>query len=127
MSTLRCTTISNLGGTATVPSDTVVNGSAKAWVNFNGTTQSITSSFNVSTITGNFAGIYTVNLTNALPSSSYAVVGSTGQMSYASVPEFGTTKTTSSFSIDTRVITGISGDNRAGGYSAASVSAVVFR
>jgi hypothetical protein len=37
MSTLRLTTISNQTGSASVPSDTVINGSAKAWVNFNGT------------------------------------------------------------------------------------------
>ena len=34
MSTLRLTTISNQTGSASVPSDTIINGSAKAWVNF---------------------------------------------------------------------------------------------
>lgn len=37
MSTIKATTLSNLAGSKTVPTDTVVDGSAKAWVNFNGT------------------------------------------------------------------------------------------
>jgi hypothetical protein len=75
MSTLRLTTISNQGGTASVPSDTVINGSAKAWVNFNGTgTVAIRASFNVSSITDNGTGDYTVNFTTAMPDANYAVV-----------------------------------------------------
>ena len=75
MSTLRLTTISNQGGTASVPSDTVINGSAKAWVNFNGTgTVAIRASFNVSSITDNNTGDYTVNFTNALADANYSAV-----------------------------------------------------
>ena len=74
MSTLRLTTISNQTGSASVPSDTVINGSAKAWVNFNGTgTVAIRASFNVSSITDNGTGDYTVNFTNALPDANYGV------------------------------------------------------
>ena len=73
MSTLRLTTISNQTGSASVPSDTVINGSAKAWVNFNGTgTVAIRASFNVSSITDGGVGIYTVNFTNAMPDVNYA-------------------------------------------------------
>lgn len=44
----------------------------KAWVNFNGTsTVAIRASFNVSSITDNGAGDYTVNFTNALADASY--------------------------------------------------------
>lgn len=75
MSTLRLTTISNQGGTASVPSETVINGSAKAWVNFNGTgTVAIRASFNVSSITDNGTGDYTVNFTNALADGNYSAV-----------------------------------------------------
>lgn len=57
-----------------MPVDTVVDGSAKAWVNFNGTgTVAIRASFNVSSITDNAAGDYTVNFTSALADSNYAV------------------------------------------------------
>lgn len=74
MSTLRLTTISNQSGSATVPSETVINGSAKAWVNFNGTgTVAIRASFNVSSITDNGTGDYTVNFTNALTDANYVI------------------------------------------------------
>jgi hypothetical protein len=49
--------------------------SAKAWVNFNGTgTVAIRASFNVTSITDNGDGDYTVNFTNALTDSNYAAV-----------------------------------------------------
>jgi hypothetical protein len=74
MSTLRLTTLSNLGGTASVPSETVISGTAKAWVNFNGTgTVAIRASFNVSSITDNGSGTYAVNFTNALSDANYSV------------------------------------------------------
>ena len=44
----------------------------RAWVNFNGTgTVAIRASFNVSSITDNGVGDYTVNLTNAMPDINY--------------------------------------------------------
>jgi hypothetical protein len=47
-------------------------GSAKAWVNFNGTgTVAIRASYNVSSITDNGTGRYTVNFTNALANANY--------------------------------------------------------
>jgi hypothetical protein len=49
----------------------------RAWVNFNGTsTVAIRASFNVSSITDNGTGNYTINFTNALPNANYAVAGS---------------------------------------------------
>ena len=46
----------------------------RAWVNFNGTgTVAIRSSGNVSSITDNNTGDYTVNFTNAMPDANYAV------------------------------------------------------
>ena len=48
--------------------------SARAWVNFNGTgTVAIRSSGNVSSITDNGTGDYTVNFTTAMPDANYAV------------------------------------------------------
>lgn len=47
----------------------------RAWVNFNGTsTVAIRASFNVTSITDNGTGDYTVNFTNALPDINYSVV-----------------------------------------------------
>lgn len=75
MSTLRTDTLANSGGTKSVPVNTVVDGSAKAWVNFNGTgTVAIRASFNVSSITDNGTGNYTANLTSAMLDANYAVV-----------------------------------------------------
>ena len=49
----------------------------KAWVNFNGTgTVAIRASYNVSSITDNGTGDYTVNFTSALADANYSVVGS---------------------------------------------------
>ena len=73
MSTLKLDTLSNKAGTASVPSDTIVSGTAKAWVNFNGTgTVAIRRSFNVSSITDNGTSDYTVNFTNAMSDANYA-------------------------------------------------------
>ena len=50
---------------------------ARSWVNFNGTgAVAIRSSGNVSSITDNGVGNYTVNFTTAMPDANYAVVGS---------------------------------------------------
>lgn len=57
-----------------------MTGIAKAWVNFNGTgTVAIRDSFNVSSITDNGTGDYTVNFTTALPNANYSTVVSYSQ------------------------------------------------
>lgn len=78
MSTIKTETLSTPSN-ATVPVDTVVNGTAKAWVKFNGTgTVAIKNSFNVSSITDVTTGQYYVNFTSAMPTSEYCVVGCSG-------------------------------------------------
>ena len=68
MSTIRVTTIQNLAGVEVY--------TAKAWVNFNGTgTVAIRASGNVSSITDNGTGDYTVNFTTALVDANYALQG----------------------------------------------------
>jgi hypothetical protein len=48
----------------------------RAWVNFNGTgTVAIRASGNVTSITDNGTGDYTVNFTNAMPDANYVVLG----------------------------------------------------
>jgi len=75
MSTLVAQTISN--GTVSTSSANVIQGSAKAWVNFNGTgTVAIRASYNVSSITDNGTGDYTVNFTNAFADASYSISAS---------------------------------------------------
>lgn len=73
MSTLKLDTLSNFAGTKSVPANTVIDGSAKAWVNFNGTgAVAIRAAFNVSSITDNGVGDYTANFTNPMPDAGFA-------------------------------------------------------
>ena len=59
-----------------------MTGIAKAWVNFDGTgTPAIRSSFNVSSITDNGTGNYTVNFTTSMPNTNYATVCSSSYSS----------------------------------------------
>ena len=65
------TTTITLNGTVNA---TGLSNSVKAWVNFNGTgTVAIRASYNVSSITDNGVGNYTVNFTTALADANYAV------------------------------------------------------
>jgi hypothetical protein len=74
MSTIRTDTLQNVAASLSVPVATVVQGSAKAWVNFDGVTATptIRASFNVSSITDNGTGDYTVNFTTAMPDANYS-------------------------------------------------------
>ena len=73
MSEIRATTISDLAGTG--PATLTGQYAAKAWVNFNGTgTVAIRQSGNVSSITDNGTGYYTVSFATALTDANYAVV-----------------------------------------------------
>ena len=73
MSEIRATTISNAAGTG--PITMTGQYAAKAWVNFNGTgTVAIRESGNVSGITDNGTGNYTVNFTTAMVDASYGLV-----------------------------------------------------
>ena len=71
MSTLNVSNISD--GTTTVGTGYVVNGSAKAWVNFNGTgTIAARDSFNVASLTDNGTGDYTLSYTSSFANGNYA-------------------------------------------------------
>jgi hypothetical protein len=64
-------TVASWAPTPTIPVE------VKAWVNFNGSgTVAIRASFNVSSITDNGTGDYTINFTAAMADANYAVVGS---------------------------------------------------
>lgn len=76
MSTLRTTTLQDTAGSNSVTMATVAAGVAKAWVNFNGTgTVAIRANFNISSITDNGVGDYTLNFSTALPDTNYAFCG----------------------------------------------------
>lgn len=73
MSTLRVSNLQDTSGGNNSTPAAIANGIAKAWVNFNGTgTVAIRASYNVSSITDNGVGDYTVNFTTAMPDTNYA-------------------------------------------------------
>ena len=94
MSTLRVNTLQD----ATGSNQPAMVGAAKAWVNFDGTgTVAIRESFNVSSITDNATGNYTVNFTNAMSDTNYVAVASSHNSGVASaIANFVGTRTTSS-------------------------------
>ena len=71
--TLTISTLSD--GTNSTSATNPIKGSAKAWVNFNGTASSgsgtIRGSYNVSSVTIPSAAKYTINFTNALTDANY--------------------------------------------------------
>ena len=63
-------------------SGTQIGTLCRAWVNFNGTgTVAIRASFNVSSITDNGTGDYTVNFTTAMPDANFSAVPQSGEVS----------------------------------------------
>ena len=55
-----------------------MTGIAKAWVRYNGVTQTILGSFNVSSVTYSATGTYILNFTTAMPNANYALSGMCG-------------------------------------------------
>ena len=119
MSTIIATTLSN--GSVSVPTATVVNGSAKAWISVNQTgTPAIRNSFNVSSITDLSVGETVVTYSSAMASANFAVVvsgnpynfgGSTGGAQSAGNARAGGTKTASRHTIDLRNNPNVNTDN----------------
>jgi len=96
----HCTFTNNFASVAGYPAY-----QCRAWVNFNGTgTVAIRASGNVSSITDNGVGTYTVNFTNSMPDVNYAAVvsGGTGAGNANNNNSPGnTTPTSSAFPIQT--------------------------
>jgi len=81
MSTLSVSNITD--GTDTVETGYVVNGSAKAWVNFfGGAPVSIRESLNTSSITDVANGIYRANFSSGMTSANYAALLGSSSMVY---------------------------------------------
>lgn len=79
MSTLKTSNIQDTSGNNNSTPEEINQGRAKAWVNFNGTgTVAIRDSFNVSSITDNGLGDYSVNFSTSMNNANYAVVISAG-------------------------------------------------
>ena len=109
------------------------NYKCRAWVNFNGTgTVAIRASGNVSTITDNGTGDYTVNFTTAMPDTNYSIAG-LAQNNAASPPSAylaigpGSAGTSTNFLLTTsaRVSTGVYGVG--GSADSGYVTVAIFR
>ena len=98
MSTLVTQNISN--GTVSTSSANVIQGSAKAWVNWNGSSGSIRASYNVSSITRTAQGSYTINFTNAFADANYGNSFSAsvnGSINYWGISEASAPTTTAAY------------------------------
>jgi hypothetical protein len=103
MSTLRVSNVADTSGNNSSTPAEIASGRAKAWVNFNGTgTVAIRASYNVSSITDNGTGDYTVNFTNALADANYSAVGTSKDDGTGSYVPFITTQNTGSVRIGTK-------------------------
>jgi hypothetical protein len=71
--TLTISTLSD--GTNSTSSTNCIKGSARVWVCFTGSTAVVRGSYNTSSVTRNGTGDYTINYTNALPDTNYALAG----------------------------------------------------
>lgn len=102
----------------------------RAWVNFNGTgTVAIRASYNVSSITDNGVGDYTVNFTTALADANYAFASggkqnAAGAIFDAIFESSASTRTASALRVNVLSVAGVS---NAGIVDASYVEIVVFR
>ena len=150
MSTIRTNAILDASGgnTATINGITPINtasvlstfnvtGSApvyacRAWVNFNGTgTVAIRASGNVSSITDNGTGDYTVNFTTAMPDANYAVqgcvLGATVANATRTLVVAGVEGTGANLKSTTQVRVQVSATNAAAFADNADISVAIFR
>ena len=75
MSTLKTANIQDTSGGNNSTPEQINQGRAKAWINFDGTgTIAIRDSFNVSSITDDDTGRYTITFTNAFANTNYCPV-----------------------------------------------------
>ena len=83
----------------------------RAWVNFNGASAAIRASGNVSSITDNGIGDYTINFTTAMPDANYSVSGGAGPGAASDDSIFhpfqGATPTVSAMRCQTRTSSGV--------------------
>ena len=76
MSTIKVNNLQSASGGSNSTPEQIEQGRAKAWVNFNGTgTVAIRDSYNVTSITDQGTGDYTVNFTNSLSNANFVMAG----------------------------------------------------
>ena len=95
--------------------DYIVNGSAKAWANLNGTgTIALRDSLNITSVTDNSTGNYTFNFASNMANANYSFVqmnaGAAAYGSYGVYDQMFTAPTSSSFRTTTRSNGGVAVD-----------------
>ena len=116
-SVLTDTVQSSTAATAPVFKDgngTQIGTLCRAWVNFNGTgTVAIRASFNVSSITDNGTGDYTVNFTTALPDANYScvVTGTVSAARVVAINDSGAAPTSSACRVLSATTSGVAADS----------------
>lgn len=135
MSTLKVNTLTDTAATKSVPIADVVNGTARAWVNFNGTAATspftvanggIRAAYNVASVTDNGTGNYTVNFTNAMTDANYTLVGTASRTAAQSLPRvvfFIETDTYSTTAVQIRVAETSAG----GAFDCGIINLTIFR
>ena len=89
MSTLKVNTIQNASASHSSTPEQIAQGRAKAWINFNGTgTVAIRDSFNVSSLTDNSTGNYSMNFSSAMSNANYCVASSGSESGVGGVARF---------------------------------------
>jgi hypothetical protein len=128
VSTLRVDSIQNRTGGDLI----TAKGMARAWVNFNGTgTVSIRSAHNVSSITDNGTGNYTINFASAMADTNYATILTTSRFTSAGGSMIGIHQA-STYSDDPTGVTTLTGSVRvnvgsgSGGVDQAVITAAIF-
>tara|TARA_R100000329_G_scaffold54560_1_gene49755 strand:- start:84 stop:467 length:384 start_codon:yes stop_codon:yes gene_type:complete len=74
MSTLKVNTIQNTSGGSSSTPEQIQQGRAKAWLDYNGSTNTILNDFNVSTVGDEGSGQYTVNFSTSAANVNYCTV-----------------------------------------------------
>lgn len=110
MSTIKVTNLQDTSGGNSSTSEEIAQGRAKVWINFDGTFGSspftednggIRDSFNVTSVTDNSTGNYTVNLAITMPNANYAAIATIGGGSISNASESTQiiSRTTTSFQV----------------------------
>ena len=124
MSTIKVNNLQDASGGSNSTPQQIEQGRAKAWVNFNGLgTVAIRDDFNVSSITDNGTGDYTVTFTNAMSNANYCTVEAAfheQQTTNDLRVVTGQTRTASNVRINTAYANG------SGGYDVPGVNIAVF-
>lgn len=129
LTTAKITTLADSAGANTSTPEEIASGRAKAWVNFDGTgTVAIRASYNVSSITDNGVGDYTVNFTTAMPDANYSTLGVTNEAVLNNRSSGWCIKgTDSSFMLTTSVRINVGSQSSGGAGDQSVVTVSVFR